>query len=331
MTETKPKRRWFRFRLRTLLVVMTALCVWLGFKVNAARRQKEAVTAILKAGGTVSFDYQMVQPGPGNPTDFAIDSNALPSGPTWLRNVLGVDFFSNVISVSLTDRVIEESELAKIIQLPELRELNLRLTKVIPNGSGQQRLFRDSDIAGLARISQLQWLVLSGDDTNGSGVGSLANLGHLQSLWFGTKSAHLDDAGMEQLGKLTNLENVLFSAARLTDTGFGHLASLTNLKSLSLWNASLPEARMELISKLPELKALTIGGSHISEDGLRHLQNLTKVDSLEFRETDISDAGLRYLKGLKNLKFLHFNTTQVTAEGIRDLQKSLPNTTITGP
>jgi hypothetical protein len=37
MTETKPKRRWFRFSLRALLVFTTVLCVWLGFKVNAAR------------------------------------------------------------------------------------------------------------------------------------------------------------------------------------------------------------------------------------------------------------------------------------------------------
>ena len=91
MTETKPKRRWFKFSLRTLLVVMTALCVWLGFKVNAARRQKEAVTAIFKAGGTVSFDYQMVPDGPLY-DDFKIDTAALPRGPDWLRHIFGDDF-----------------------------------------------------------------------------------------------------------------------------------------------------------------------------------------------------------------------------------------------
>ena len=37
---------------------MTVLCVWLGFKVNAARRQKEAVEAILKTGGEIAYSYQ---------------------------------------------------------------------------------------------------------------------------------------------------------------------------------------------------------------------------------------------------------------------------------
>ena len=60
MAEPIKRRRWFRFSLRMLLVVVTVLCVWLGFKVNAARRQKEAVEAILKAGGQVSYDYQLV-------------------------------------------------------------------------------------------------------------------------------------------------------------------------------------------------------------------------------------------------------------------------------
>jgi predicted xylose isomerase-like sugar epimerase len=57
MIETKPKRRWFRFSLRMLLLVVTVLCVWLGFNVNAARRQKEAVQAIRLAGGSVWFEY----------------------------------------------------------------------------------------------------------------------------------------------------------------------------------------------------------------------------------------------------------------------------------
>ena len=34
MTETKPKRRWFRFSLRTLFVLVTLLCIWLGYQVN---------------------------------------------------------------------------------------------------------------------------------------------------------------------------------------------------------------------------------------------------------------------------------------------------------
>jgi hypothetical protein len=62
----KRRPRWFRFSLRMMLVMVAVLCVWLAFTFNAARRQKEAVAAILRAGGTVSYDYQMV-PRPAVP------------------------------------------------------------------------------------------------------------------------------------------------------------------------------------------------------------------------------------------------------------------------
>jgi len=52
----RMKSRWFRFSLRTLLLLIAALCVWLGIQVNAARRQKDAVAAILNTGGAVHYD-----------------------------------------------------------------------------------------------------------------------------------------------------------------------------------------------------------------------------------------------------------------------------------
>lgn len=38
------KRRWFRFRLRTLFVVSTVICLWLGYELNWIRQRQEFVT-----------------------------------------------------------------------------------------------------------------------------------------------------------------------------------------------------------------------------------------------------------------------------------------------
>ena len=35
-----PKRRWFRFSLRTLFVVVTVACCWLGYYVNWAHQRR---------------------------------------------------------------------------------------------------------------------------------------------------------------------------------------------------------------------------------------------------------------------------------------------------
>ena len=104
------RRRWSRFSLRMMLVVITVLCVWLGLKVNAARRQRTAVAAILGDRGRIIFDYQMV-PIAGEPDTFDVDANSLPPGPAWLRQLFGDDCFRNVVSVVFLGGRIAQSEL----------------------------------------------------------------------------------------------------------------------------------------------------------------------------------------------------------------------------
>ena len=73
------RRRWLRYSLRTLMVLVTVLCVWLAIKVNAARRRADVVAAIQKAG-TVWFDYQLVPAKAGNGINvgsgLSVDPNA---------------------------------------------------------------------------------------------------------------------------------------------------------------------------------------------------------------------------------------------------------------
>src|SRR5262245_10359599 len=102
-------KKWFRFSLRTMLVLITALCIWLGFQVNAARRQREAVAAILKVGGSVKYDFQMVlNPTIPSPLNVSYKSlkDASPPGPAWLRHLIGDEYFQDVVEVIFQDKVI---------------------------------------------------------------------------------------------------------------------------------------------------------------------------------------------------------------------------------
>lgn len=54
------RRRWFRFSLRTLLVVMTALCSWLGWESSVVRGRKALLAEIKDKPGfiiTTAADY----------------------------------------------------------------------------------------------------------------------------------------------------------------------------------------------------------------------------------------------------------------------------------
>jgi hypothetical protein len=188
-----------------LLVVMTVLCVWLGFTVNAARRQKEAVEAIHKAHGDLFFDYEMVEM-PGEPgrliptigvpfvtkimakTFPPVNPAPSPSGPAWLRKLLGDEYFREVYQVSMSGPqydYINETEFAQLSSLTEVR--NLFLTNIkIATGPHIERPLRDSDLAVLQNMRKLQDLIIGGANISDAG---------LQYLKMLTKLTQLDLAG----------------------------------------------------------------------------------------------------------------------------------------
>src|SRR5262249_27598356 len=103
-----PYRRWRRFSLRSLFVVITILFAWLGMQANRAHQQRSAVAAIEKAGGSVHYDYQYDAKG-------QVSSASPPPGPEWLRKITGDDFFNRVVAVysnpedqGLTDEMIRD-------------------------------------------------------------------------------------------------------------------------------------------------------------------------------------------------------------------------------
>jgi hypothetical protein len=53
---TKPNRLWFRISIRMMLLIVLLIAVLLGWQVNKARVQREAVESVQRYGGWVHYD-----------------------------------------------------------------------------------------------------------------------------------------------------------------------------------------------------------------------------------------------------------------------------------
>ena len=143
----------FQYSIRSLLVLTVAVAIpfsWLGVEMKKAKEQKEAVEAIEKLGGFVAYDYQL-DASEDNP--FAIKTEGTkPPGPTWLRRLLGDEFFANVVDVVL-------------------------------HGSDGT----DAALEHLKGLSQLQSLYLDETGATDAGLARLKGLGRLQGLDLGSR------------------------------------------------------------------------------------------------------------------------------------------------
>ena len=124
MSDTKqtPKRkRWLRYSLRTLLVVITILCIALGYWTYRAKRQRAVVKWVEENGGEVHYDFELDEYG------YTIKA-AKPPSPKWMQAFLGNDYLATVVHVRLENSEVKDVE--PLAQLEQLEELILDKTQV---------------------------------------------------------------------------------------------------------------------------------------------------------------------------------------------------------
>ncbi len=124
MTTTQPRRRFFRYSLRTLMLVVTVFCIGLGsigIQIKQARHQRQAVEAILATGGIILYEYQR--------------TNSDPPGPEWLRRIIGDEYFFTIGYVDFSGSKVNNASLAAVVNfLASVKYLSLFSTEVTDEG-----------------------------------------------------------------------------------------------------------------------------------------------------------------------------------------------------
>jgi len=240
-------RRRFQFSLRSLLgavVVVAMMCSWFTAKMQQAKRQKEAVIAIERLGGSVFYDYEGFDryKHPILPEMLGLPpaEKPTPPYPTWLNELVGGHFLSAVKDVSLWS-------------------INLC----------------DDDLMHLKNLHELEYLSLGGDQITNNGLRHIRQLNGLRNLSI--EGEGITDAGLQHVGQLNGLRQLAIISEGITGAGLQHLKGLTELEELALPWTRVTDAGMVHLKNLSNLHFLNLRETQVTDAGLEHLKGLTDL------------------------------------------------------
>ncbi len=276
-------------------------------------RQRQAILAIIAAGGSVQCDAD------GWPTliDLASDrasandeivrSLLLFPGLTRLRLAVNsvspqtlseLKTFGAMKELLLQDAALEDEQLIALLRsMPTLQRLTLRrLSRVTDRG-----------LAAISECSQLEVLALI--EMNQISGATLAELAHVRNL----RSLDLRNCG------------------QLTLADFEQLASLADLSEVKLGGPAVTDDVLKIVAKLPALTSLTIEDAQISGQGLQQLAQApgvaSRLRSLTIaRCFGVTDDTLQVLGSLSSLETLSLRDIMLTGSFLNSLGASLDDT-----
>ncbi len=102
----------------------------------------------------------------------------------------------------------------------------------------------------------------------------LRDLGDVQA--FNLRNAHINDAGLRPLARLSKLRALSLSEVRITDAGLKGLSDMPALESLGLADTAIAGPGLQHLKGLPNLKALDLAETDLTDDGLANVNALAE-------------------------------------------------------
>jgi Leucine-rich repeat (LRR) protein len=262
----KLRRPWLQFSLRTLLIVLTLFGIWLGVRINLARKQRETVQTILATKGDVKYrdlEYPSIQ-------------SREPRKLSWLETQLGLDFFYDIDEVGLRGDSATDKTLEQVGKFPRVRQVWISHAQITDDGLTHMRTLR-----------QLEGLGLLGSPVSGHGLTHVSSLPRLKTLDLG--GSPITNESLAHIGMIHSLESLHLSGGQITDAGMEHLASLPNLRELQLHETRVTDVGIGKLVNLPNLEVLKLPEA-FTDDGCQHLTKMKKLKVLFSAKQQLSPA-----------------------------------------
>ena len=206
-------KRRFQFRLRTLLLFVTAFAVWFGTLAKCANDQRRAVAAIRAAGAGVIYSHQFKDDG--------LDYYAEKPGIDWLRNLLGDDYFITAVGAEFT---CDATDISVLRMLPNVRAIYYHAL-----------FYGDDALEQFAGYSDLEQLEIEGHVTS-SALAKLPSFTKLRTLrvWSDGENISVAELG-KLLERLPNLKVVDVGGIDATESQLSVLRQrFSGIKDLKL-------------------------------------------------------------------------------------------------
>ncbi|MEZ6117327.1 MAG: hypothetical protein R3C28_12225 [Pirellulaceae bacterium] len=201
-------RRWTRYTLRSALLLILVCAVffnWIRIRIEAGRRQKEAVAGLRDSGASVHYNYEFDAAG-------NVTKQGRPSAPKWLREAVGDDTLVKVEVVEHLGGDEDEMEagLSRLPELDRLGRLYLGGSKVV-----------DKQLVYIGQVGDLNELYLEYTQITNDGLAHLVSLSNLQVL--GLRDPKITDDAIPHLRKLTSLTKLDVTGTKISDKGLDEL------------------------------------------------------------------------------------------------------------
>ena len=232
----------------------------------------------------------------------------------------------DIVAVDLTSAWVSDDDLDLLAATPTLERINLSHTWITDLGLERLRALEnvrelnlfycdyltDAAVLPLKGWKNLEVLNLEGTDVTSRSFEHLANITSLKSLRVGF--SRVEDAGFENLGPLTLLEEFGFGGNKMSGRALPLLKMLPSLRKVDLgglqrtdsglWGMALSDFNVDGLAELAQLEVLALHDTDVGDAGLRELTGLTQLKEIDLSGTKVSPKGLESLAGMSRLKKL---------------------------
>lgn len=318
MPDMSNFRRFFRFRLTSLLIFTTLCCfamVWRGHVRSKFSVQQTALARLIEDGASVQQSVKQ---------------------PKWLATFIGRDLYLEVAEIRLDDqRRVDLSPMAALTSCQQLHISSCPCT--------------DDDLLHVRHLTDMRRLSLINTKVTNKGLEILNGLTSLEAIDLA--ESNIDDEGIAHLITKKNLTYVRLDR-HVTKKGLGYLAELPKLQHLSLYTArvspdslailnnpqlhtiefsSLPFARVDLpaLLKLPHLRHVKFW--HLTDEDIRAIAKqwpeLESIGSVGESQLITNDC-IASLFQLKNLTSIDLENTRLSTQAIASIKRAFPSANI---